>query len=1245
AHGTRHDDPRDGARPSAGSRGLGQSVESLEQSLESISRGELEHPGWEASREALDTTIEGGTERIEQAVAALGEDGLAEAEEIAYTTLNVGNPIESALVDSLSALGLSGGEHILLDNCGTTLVRSEAISNCDIAVLERDWRLEESLDDMENANVREGSSRTSSFPAAAFHAAFVRCDPNDPAESLHAAVRGVADGGVIVAVAPADLIFGTTETTRHAFQDMIPLSSTRVTAPDGEVAVIVGRRSTGSRHETLESMQRRDLTFSPVEELQGALATALREDIAACTEGAIAQHAQVTGTALSLPLPSYQDALTYELAADGGIWLCDMRGVAENVAAGGTRKARRMRGAIELSGMVESLLAFEGSQEASEAEVAQRVDALSRRYMEYVSDFGRLNDNGVMRELSTMTRVGYVLQHLEVVDEHGRYRSDGAILGGRVAWPPNDVAEVVDDVDTALSMSLARLGRFDLTSIAVFLGVDEEAAMERLEGKVLFDPDTNELVAAEDYLSGYIGVKLDHVRELIAALTTDREQAALGTWRMRMNLEPQVEQREERLLNQRLGEFLRSDTWSVLTGRSKVVSLDVVSNIEMARVFRGGAWIAGVLLRRLMREASPDAWDPMTARSAREGFNYIASRTLAWYSHSFDDFELFSELSDCAAIDDDLMKEFLTVYCRRSRDSVFTLRQLVSLAYPSEETAQSNDATIERAISAMREHPEAVEWMLYCHRNFDERNIQNRAMFEAFSARREDSIHLEVDSDRLAYLQDLEQRLVDALPARLEKKDIAARLGSPWIPPSVYLDFARDRLISDRATSASKRDISFTLDPELKSWDVKYSDRAVKQEAVARYAIIDNEANDASAFRVLSNAMRGIPTVVTRTVLEGDHTRQVTDEELTLLAADKRATLESDFVDWLWSDPDRSEVLVDLYNEVMNRHVGRQYDGSYLTFPDSSDEVELQSHQRDAVARVLRSPEGSLLAHAVGAGKTFEGIAATHEAKRLGKCTKPLVAVPNSVVGQWSREWSRVYPHDRVLVMDDRVGRNARSRERFWDVAQSGEWDAVIVPQSQFDLLGLSPEARLATIDEEIRHYENLALTNPGPESTRRRRASLIEANLRRLRNERESLAETSGPYFDAMGFDMLVVDEAHRYKHLGVRTAMSVSGIDPKPSKMSQNLMRLCDHLRSIDKGSNIVFLTGTPVTNSIAELFVMQSYLAPKALDELGVGSFDAWAATFGQIHREVEIKPEGGLQTKDRFSRFTNLPELMS
>ena len=1191
----------------------------------------------------MDVSVEGGAQRRDRAAAVLGETGLAEAEEIAYTSLNVGERIGSAIAHSLSALGLSGGEHILLDNCGVNLARSRALSGCDLAVLERDWRLAESLDDLENANVREGSSLSSSFPASAFHAAVVRCDPDDPSGSVRAAANGLADGGVLVAVAPTNLVDEAPDAIRTDLAGLTPLSLTRVTGPDGPLVVIAAQRTTTGQLVSFDSARRHDLQFSSEEGLQEGLSAILREDLSAAAEGGIAQQARVAGPALSLPLPSHRDALTYELATDGGIWLCDLRGVAENVATHGTRKALRMRGAIELSGMVEALLSFESSREATEAEVDARVSALSRRYHAYVAEFGRLNDSGVMRELSPMTRVGYVLQQLEVVDEHGRYRSDGAILEGRVAWPDADEPELVEDVDTALSMSLARLGRVDLATIAGLLGIEETEAMGQLAGKVLRDPDTDELVTTEDYLSGNIGIKLDHVRELIAEITTDRERAALDTWLMRTNLEPNPVEYGWRTM-QLFDGFFSSDTWSVLTGQTSAVALDVPSNIEMSRVFRGGRDSGRVLLTRLLRDARAGAWDPVTARSAREGFSYISERAIAWSIYLFDDFELLEDLSRCEAMDDDLLREFLSRLIRRG-DWSAVLRQLLAVAAPDETYTPTFEGTVDRAVRAMRERPEAIEWMLYCHRNRSEENIQDREMFEEFTSRRTESLRVEVDEDRLAYLRDLERRLVDALPVRIERKDIAARLGSPWIPPSVYLDFAASRLFSVQATSANKRDVSFTLDPGLKSWDVKYNDRVVSQDAVARYAIIDNEANDASAFRILSNAMRGIPTVITRTVLEGDHTRQVTDEELTLLAADKRATLESDFVDWLWSDPARSEAMADRYNEVMNRHVGRQFDGSYLTFPDSSDEVELESHQRDAVARVLRSPEGTLLAHAVGAGKTFEGIAAAHEAKRLGKCTKPLIAVPNSVVGQWSREWSRVYPNDRVLVMDDRVGRNARSRERFWGVAQGASWDAVIVPQSQFDLVGLSQDARIAALDEEISRYENLATTNPGPESTRRRRASLLGMTLRRLREERESLADLQGPFFDDMGFDMLVVDEAHRYKHLGVRTAMSVSGIDPKPSKMSQNLMRICDYMRSIDKGSNIVFLTGTPVTNSVAELFVMQSYLAPKALDELGVASFDAWAATFGQVHREVEIKPEGGLQTKDRFSRFTNLPELMS
>lgn len=1149
----------------------------------------------------------------------------------------------AAIADSLDALGLAAGGHVLLDNCGTRLARSTTLSSCDLVVLERDWRLEMSLDDAEHMDVRDGRSSEFTFPTDAFHISVVTCDPMDPAGSITGASHGLAEGGVMLATAPASLLDGDGSSVVGALAGLEPDSVTRVSSPDGPLDVIVAHRIADGAHGDLDPERRRDLTDLDAPDLRQALASSLRGDLAMLGEGPISQRVQAPSPAIALPMPSPSDALSYELDTDGGIWLCDLHGVAENVAAAGTRKALRMRGAIELSGLVGELLSFESSADATEAEVTSRIGQLSERYHAYVAAFGRLSDNNVMREVSVMTHVGYLLQHLETVDEHGRFRDEGPILSERVSWPLAEGPVHVAEADTALSMSLAQLGRVDVEAIASLLDTDEEDALRQLGDRVIEDPDDGSYVNAEDYLSGNLGSKLDHVRELIEALTSGVDATALDAWHLRMGLEPQA----ARAGSSRWwsSDFFSSDAWSFLTGESDVVAVDVEAQISTSRVLRSRG-DARDLFIRLLHEARPGAWDPVLAQSAREGFRHVMSRAIAWSAWQMDPYELLMDLSRCEALDEELLVDTLaSLLGLHGSDHLDAIETLLELAGVEQSHSPVRRVRAEQAAATMRKRPDIVEWMLYCHRNRHGEQMRDRDLVDAFSRRREESLYAERNEERLAKLRDLEQRLVAALPARIERKDIAARLGSPWIPPSVYLDFARERLFDPDGSTHARGDVSFTLDPELRNWDVKYNDRIVTEEAVARYAIVDNDANDASAFRILSNAMRGTATVITRTVLEGDHTRQVTDEELTLLAADKRATLEGDFVTWLWSDQARSDALVERYNTIMNRHVGRSFDGSYLTFPGSSDEVELQAHQRAAVARVLRSPEGSLLAHAVGAGKTFEGIAAAHEAKRLGKCAKPLVAVPNSVVGQWSREWSRVYPHDRVLVMDDRVGRNAQSRSRFWDVARSGMWDAVIVPQSQFDLLRLSPEARLATIDGEIARYEELLRTNPGPATTARRRASVLQSTLRALRRERESLADLTGPFFDDMGFDMLIVDEAHRYKHLGVRTSMSVAGIDPKPSNMSQNLMRLCDYLRSEGRGSNIVFLTGTPVTNSVAELYVMQSYLAPKALDELGVASFDAWAATFGQVHREVEIKPEGGLQTKDRFSRFTNLPELMS
>ncbi|MBP3883851.1 MAG: DEAD/DEAH box helicase family protein, partial [Olsenella sp.] len=498
------------------------------------------------------------------------------------------------------------------------------------------------------------------------------------------------------------------------------------------------------------------------------------------------------------------------------------------------------------------------------------------------------------------------------------------------------------------------------------------------------------------------------------------------------------------------------------------------------------------------------------------------------------------------------------------------------------------------------------------------------------------------DPERVESLRALERRLEEALPDALGPHQVAATLGSSWIPPTVILDFMRETFGAGEAQgAASGRRLEVARDPSTGSWRVRATSSGLSPEAQARWGTAE-----CSCFHLVETALNGSVLAVTRPDPDDPSgRRRVRDPQATAAAWQRRHRIEEAFAEWVWSDEDRSRMLCEIYNRQFNGLAPRRYDGSYLTLPGMSPSVTLERHQLDAVARILQSDEGTLVAHAVGAGKTFTGIVACHEAKRLGNASKPMIVVPNHITQQWASDFLRLYPDAKVLYMDAADTRNADAVRAFWARAAAGDWDAVIVGQSRFSQLNVSAEtreryfeARLEEMERSIRAAKEDGQDFTVKEAERTKRQ--LQGRLDRLRRDR-SLAGIS---FEDLGCDMLVVDEAHSFKNLAV-TGVQTAGMAVSPSAKCEDLLDKCRWLRERGKGRNIVFETGTPVSNTMAELYNMQRYLSPALLAAQGVESFSSWANTFGQLTESVEVRPEGtGFQIKQRFGRFHNLPELM-
>ena len=359
--------------------------------------------------------------------------------------------------------------------------------------------------------------------------------------------------------------------------------------------------------------------------------------------------------------------------------------------------------------------------------------------------------------------------------------------------------------------------------------------------------------------------------------------------------------------------------------------------------------------------------------------------------------------------------------------------------------------------------------------------------------------------------------------------------------------------------------------------------------------------------------------------------------------------IEREWQDWIFKDPDRRTALVDKYNEVFNSIRHREYDGSHLSFVGMNSDITLKEHQKNAVARALYGGN-TLLAHCVGAGKSYEMITIAMEGKRLGLHHKSLFAVPNSLTEQMGRDFKKLYPAANILVATKKDFEPKNRRELFAKIA-TGEWDAVIVGHSQFDRMGLSKERLEEYMQGEIDslrgELEEARSTDGSKSFSVKEIEKMIARYEKRIKDEQGRVAKDDYIDFEEMGFDKLFVDECHLYKNLGTATKMSnVAGIGTTGSGKAAELLMKTKYFDETTGGKGIVFASGTPVSNSMTELYTMMRYLQTDLLKECDINHFDEWAADFGEVKTNYELKPEsdGKYQLKTRFAKFTNLPELM-
>lgn len=970
--------------------------------------------------------------------------------------------------------------------------------------------------------------------------------------------------------------------------------------------------------------------------------------------------------------PKFVENYELSVAEDGGIWYGDKDTVVafepQNI-----KDLPRVRGLLHLRDGARELIAMEADSKYTDEQIQAKIQQLNDAYDRFVMVHGRVSNLANRRvsrpKIYQDASLTTSLLSLEVLDGEGRFVRKADILQKRVISPVKPVPEHVEHPSDALALSMNQKGNFDPDYVAGLLDIPVSTLGQVLGDLIVKDPATESYVLADEYLSGDVVEKLEYVQKrlyeaentlkdqrvkeihdrigLVEHLTknaTIREEINSRTQALSMRhiyqgiVKPLSSNEVGKILVSNRGDFADafepSDAYSSPMPRNYAIG----NLIATADRYPDGKIAAinevFILFRNNIRRRYRGTYE---SGSEAQNTQISPESTMSWG---------FWKILDTIQGNDELLARFVTTALKPSfqhYDPCPFVRALQSaLGQDYKDFDESS------YFEALRNHPYLGEYMfmLETQHGFNP-SLCTLDGLEHYEVERANKVKVtpdELDQELISDLRSLEKRLIEAQPEKIPFESININLGNAWIPPYYVMQFMTETFdLRKTRYLGDMGGLTVSFSELTGQWQVK------GKETLSTAMEEKYSTSEVDAFKLVESLLNGRSPIVMKTIRNKDgESVKVVDTAQTRLAWNKREAIETAFQNWVWKDPDRSAYLEHIYNHRFNRIKVRKYTGELFETPGIANGVELRPHQKDAVARVLQSTTGTLFGHTVGAGKTFAGITAMHESKRIGRATKPLCVVPNSLTEQFAADWLRLYPNDKLLVMTKNDMSKADAVQEFWGRARSGNWDGIICSHSRFTMLGLSPEVQVKAlkvradeIADNIRDLEESA----GKKSFTIKKAQGVLARVeRQVKQAHENSKKEKGIYFDDIGVDMLVVDEAHEFKNLGIY-GMEVSGMSTSGSAKADDLLFKCNWLREQGHGSNIVFMTGTPITNSMGELYNMERFLAPDLLTKSGLISFPSWALTYGHMKTDLEQAPEGGIRTKTRFKQFQNLPELLT
>ena len=553
----------------------------------------------------------------------------------------------------------------------------------------------------------------------------------------------------------------------------------------------------------------------------------------------------------------------------------------------------------------------------------------------------------------------------------------------------------------------------------------------------------------------------------------------------------------------------------------------------------------------------------------------------------------------------------------------------IDFEYMSELSGKDEDTLIDELTGIIFKNPLSEEWETADA--YLSGNVRNKLEVAETFAKNEPMYAVNVEA------------LKRVQPRELDASEIEVRIGATWIEPRFIEDFMRE--VFETPEHLLNRDvIKIQYSDVTGQWNVK-GKNADFGNALVNMTYGTSRRN---AYQILEDSLNLKDSRVYDTVIEDGKEKRVLNKKETTIAAQKQDAMREAFRDWVFRDMDRRNELVGKYNVLFNSTRPREYDGSHLKFPGMTPDIELKGYQKNAVAHVLYG-NNTLLAHCVGAGKTFEMVAAAMESKRLGLCQKSLFVVPNHLTEQWASDFLRLYPGANILAATKKDFQPA-NRKKFCSRIATGDYDAVIIGHSQFEKIPLSAERQTAIIERQIAEITQ-SIEEIKAEQGERYTIKQMEKMRKTLQTRLDKLNDTSRKddvvTFEQLGVDRLFVDESHYYKNLFLHTKMrNVAGIAQSEAQKSSDMFAKCQYLDELTGGKGITFATGTPISNSMTELYTNMRYLQYDTLQRMGLGHFDSWASSFGETQTAIELAPEGtGYRAKTRFAKFYNLPELIA